>query len=220
MKHLNEAEFVALLEGQISETRARHADGCAECRKKADDLRLVLRDVLSDRQPPEPSPLFWDHFAVRVADAVREDPSPSLLDWLRRPAATWMVTASAALLVVVLFAWRTTHAPAPVRTPPVLTGTPADAGTSAAANAATATGAGTAANAGLPAGAADDINVELDEAWAVVRAAVDGLEWEDAYQAGISARPGSAERVALELSGEERVELARLIEGALKRSGA
>lgn len=207
MKHLNEAEFVALLEGQISETRARHADGCAECRTKADDLRLVLRDVLSDRQPPEPSPLFWDHFAVRVADAVREDPGPSLLDWLRRPAATWMLTASAALLVVVLFAWRTTHAPAPVRTPPVLTGTPADAGTSAAANAGTA------------AGAVDDINVELDEAWAVVRAAVDGLEWEDAYQAGISARPGSAERVALELSGEERVELARLIEGALKRSG-
>lgn len=209
MKHLNEAEFVALLEGQIPENRARHADGCVECRTKADDLRLALTDVLSDREPPEPSPLFWDHFAVRVADAVREDPRPSALDRLRRPAAAWMLTASSALLVMVLFTWRTTHAPSPVRTPPVFTGVPADSGSSAAA-----------AGPEDPDTAANPDDVELDEAWAVVRAAVEGLEWEDAHQAGISARPGSAERMALELSGEERVELARLIEGALKRSGA
>jgi hypothetical protein len=66
--------------------------------------------------------------------------------------------------------------------------------------------------------ATDDI--ETDEAWAVVRTAAEGLEWDEAHAVGISARPGSAEGVALELSAEERAELARLIGTEMKRTGA
>lgn len=210
MTHLNDTEFVVLLEGQLPEARARHAQDCAECRTQADVLRRTLADVMTDAAPPDPSPLFWDHFAARVADAVRdEQPAPSPLDWLRRPAVTWALAASVALLLMVLIAWRATlHAPAPGSTPSQM------AASTSPAN------AGIAAHAGPPELAAGTDDLELDEAWAVVRAAAEGFAWDDAHEAGISARPGSAERVALELSGDERVELARLIEGALKRSGA
>ena len=45
-------------------------------------------------------------------------------------------------------------------------------------------------------------------------------DWEDATEAGIHARPGSADRVAVEMSAAERQELARLLEDELKRTGA
>ena len=62
-------------------------------------------------------------------------------------------------------------------------------------------------------------NIEADEAWAVVRAAAEGLAWEDAHAVGISAYPGSAEGIALELTAEERAELGRLLNTEMKRSG-
>ncbi|MCA1560401.1 MAG: hypothetical protein LC804_09090, partial [Acidobacteria bacterium] len=67
---------------------------------------------------------------------------------------------------------------------------------------------------------ADDL--EADKAWALVRTAADDMEWreEDAHAAGLNARPGSAERAVLELSTEERIELARLLDDELRRSGA
>ena len=58
--------------------------------------------------------------------------------------------------------------------------------------------------------------MEADEAWAVVRAAAVDLRWEDAHAAGISAHPGAVEDVALELTAEERAELARLLDEAVK----
>ena len=42
----------------------------------------------------------------------------------------------------------------------------------------------------------------------------------EARDAGISARPGSAERIALQLTAAERKELARLLENELRRSGS
>lgn len=217
MTHLNDAEFVALLEGQLPDARGRHAQDCTQCRTQADLLRRTLADVMTDAAPPDPSPLFWDHFAARVADAMRdEQPAASPLGWLRRRAGTWALAASVALLAIGFFAWRATlHAPAPGSSPSLIAVAPPSGEGDAALN-------GSAAPAGIPANAdtAKSDDLELDEAWAVVRTAVEGFAWDDAHEAGISARPGSAERVALELSGDERVELARLIEGALKRTGA
>jgi hypothetical protein len=73
-----------------------------------------------------------------------------------------------------------------------------------------------AAAAELPA-TADD--VEADGAWAVVRTAADDLAWDEVTAAGITAHPGSAERVALELTAAERAELARLLESEMKPNG-
>ena len=61
--------------------------------------------------------------------------------------------------------------------------------------------------------------MEDDQAWKVVRAAADGLPWEDVQAAGIAARPGAAEGVVMELTAEERAELAKLLESEMKRSG-
>ena len=52
-----------------------------------------------------------------------------------------------------------------------------------------------------------DLNADDDEAWAVVRAAADDLQWEEAHAAGLSARPDAVEGLAFELTAEERLEL-------------
>jgi len=54
----------------------------------------------------------------------------------------------------------------------------------------------------------------------VVRTAADDLAWEDVTAAGITAHPGAAEGVAMELTADERTELARLIASEMKASGA
>jgi len=217
MKHLNDAEFVGLLDGDLSDARARHAQDCADCRMRAAAMRTTLAGVMIDAVPPEPSPLFWEHLAARVAEAVQdEEPGSATLSpvaWVRSPALTWVLAASIALLMMVFVAWRATlHAPSPgLRTPPIARVAPDTV--------APPPDGATAANfAGDGAAAAGD-ELESDEAWAVVRTAAEGFAWDDAHEAGISVHPGSAERVALELSGDERIELARLLEGALKRSG-
>jgi hypothetical protein len=201
MKHLTDTELVDLIAGALESDRAAHADGCVTCRAHAEALRAVMTDEV-----PEPSPLFWDHLAARVSDAVRDeapDPEPGLWPgWLRSPAITWAMAASLAILLMVAGVWRTTlHAP----THGVRAGSAPPAGPATAPD-------------GASAAMIDDL--EADEAWAVVRTAAEGLEWDDARAAGISPRPGSAERVALELTADERSELARLLATEMKRSGA
>lgn len=201
MKHLNRSEFVDLIESSPSlpPDRVRHVDTCESCRIEADTLRAVMALAQTD-EGAEPSPLFWDHFSARVSEAVRnEAPAGSgipSMSWLRAPLSTWAAVSTVAVLVSMTIVWRTTlHAPAPAR------------------QAQAATTATSAAAAG-PAADADD--VDADEAWAVVRAAAVDLQWEEAHEAGISARPGAVEDVALELSAEERAELARLVDEAVK----
>jgi hypothetical protein len=191
MKHLTRGELIDLVEDRLRADRAGHAADCGHCRAEADALRATLALASSDAVP-EPSPLFWDHFSARVADAIRDEtPGADRLAsgaWLRSPVTGWAAAASLSLLVMVSVVWRATlHAPAPVAPP-------ADSSVRAAV--------------GSP--ATDDL--EADAAWAVVRRAAEGFEWDDARAAGISAHPGSAERIALELSPDERSELARLLE--------
>lgn len=201
MKHLDDAEFVDLLEGTLPSGRAGHAAECEACRDRVAELASTLSDVRAD-EAHEPSPLFWDHLAARVSNAIRAEESPraGLRRWLRAPATAWAAAASLVMLLMVAAVWRTSQ-PA-VREP------------AEPPSSASATKAGPAI-AGLR---VDD--VESDGAWAVVRAAADEWRWEDAHAAGISARPGSAEGVALEMTADERAELARLLEAEMKQSGA
>jgi len=212
MKHLSRAELVDFIEASphMPAARARHASTCSECRAEADALRSILALATTD-DVPEPSPLFWDHFPARVADAVRDEvpgrssDAPAGMRWLRAPVMTWAVAATMSLLVIITVVWRTTlHAPAPVMVPAT--------GATAAANATGAPVAGTAGS--------DESDVDTDEAWAVVRAAAQDLRWEEAHAAGLSAPPGAAEGLALELTADERSELARLLDEELKPNGA
>ena len=64
---------------------------------------------------------------------------------------------------------------------------------------------------------ADDLDADMD--WAVVRAAADDLNLDEAQAEGLVARPGTADRMALELTHAERAELIRLLQTEFK-SGA
>jgi hypothetical protein len=208
MNHLNDVEFVDLIDGRLASARLRHAEECGACRARADGLRAALAQAADDGAW-EPSPLFWDHFGSRVSEAIRNEApigaqERSWSAWLRSPARALFAAASVAVLMVVAVAWRATlHAPAVSQTSVISTApaAPLPGDTDAIA----------------PDGGED---LDSDAAWAVVRSAADGLGWDGAHAAGLSARPGSAERIALELTAAERVELARLIQGELKRPGA
>lgn len=198
MRHLDESQFVDLIEGRLDPAGAEHIDECDACRARAASLREALADARLD-EGHEPSPLFWDHFAARVSAAVGgEQPleaAPGWAAWLRNPAAAWAMAASIAVLLMVGALWRATlHAPVV----PSLGMAPA---------------------AGSPPAARPD-DVEADRAWAVVRTAADDLAWEEVTATGIAAHPGSAEGVVMELSADERTELARLLRSEMKENGA
>ena len=199
MKHLNEAEFVDLIDGVLGAQRANHAEVCTSCRDRVMALRTA-RDAALGTERSEPSPLFWDHFASRVSDAIALEPEPvtppGWAAWLHNPAVTWAAAASLAMLLMVGALWRAVVvAPEDPAAPPV------------------------AASQSAPRHPADSID-DLDRvaAWVDQHSDAGDAAWEDAV--GIAARPGAAERVVLELSDEERAELARLLERELKRRGA
>jgi len=197
MSHLSHDQLMALVEDQLTAALPpqvrRHVEGCAACQSEAAELRAL---VIHIREEPggAPSPLFWDHFAARVADAIRDEAPEGevrVRGWnFAGRTAAWTAVAATVLLGSTMVAWRATlHAPAA---------------------------------AGIAAGTDDSLrgdDLEEDPAWKVVRAAADGLPWEDVQAAGIAARPGSAESVVVEMTPEERAELARLLESELKRSG-
>jgi hypothetical protein len=194
MSHLSRTEFLDLVEDpEGADEHRRHLESCEECRAAAADLRATMADVRRD-EGTEPSPLFWDHFAARVSDAIRDEspvaPEHSRLAWLRGHTAAWM---AAALLVVLgmttVISRVTLHAPTPV--------------------------------VGSAAGGEID-KPEMDEAWGAVRAAATwgSVPWDATQADAISAGPGTAEQVVMELTADERAELARLIDREIKRSGA
>lgn len=197
MNHLSDSEFVDLVEGQLAPERAGHAEQCAECRGRADRFRALLGAMRTDAVP-EPSPLFWDHFSARVATAIDAEgrPASQWALWCRSARVQWAV-AAVALVLAAGVTWRTLMPASSVTVPPAPqftgVGGPADAD-------------------------ADDI---LDQdAWHAIVLATDAFELDDTEALDIRVRPGSAERMAEELTAEERSELARLIEDELKRTGA
>lgn len=196
MSHLTPSEFVDLLEGQLAEHRARHADWCAVCRSQFDDLREALRRS-ADVPHREPSALFWDRFSNRVREEISEPvaDSRSWSDWLwLRPRAAFAAIA-ALLMVAAAVGWRVS----PLQR------------------------ASDGATEPLAINASDSGGVEgdsaADRAWDDVRAAAQNVGWEDAQEAGIAARPGAAERAILELSERERQQLISLLEEELKKPG-
>jgi hypothetical protein len=151
---------------------------------------------------PEPSPLFWDHFAARVNAAI-DAPPPRR--WWQAPAVFAWTAAAMVVLASVLGFYV-------IR--PALQGNRAAAGTTQPADR-TITGGGD-----VDAPAPDTVDIERDEAWAVVRSFAEEMQYDEAREAGVLPRPGSVERAATELSAEERAELVRLIQDELKRTGA
>lgn len=185
MKHLDDSEFVDLVDGTLHATRVAHAESCDACRAKADTVRAMLSAVAST-PAEEPSPLYWNSFAARVRERI-DAPSTSGR-WFGLPR---FAVVGLGVLAVILLAVN-------LATPPEVTG-PADP-------------AAPLVTTDVP--FYDDL--EADHEWAVVRAAADDLDIEAAEAEGLTARPGSVDRLAMELTAAERAELIRLLQEEIK----
>ena len=75
MSHLSRDERLLALDGALDGTRQAHLASCPACRTDVETLGGVLARVRAV-DVPEPSPLFWDHLAARVGDAIAREPAP------------------------------------------------------------------------------------------------------------------------------------------------
>jgi hypothetical protein len=181
----------------VPPARRAHLQECDACRAQAGVLSDVLARVVEDKETgvPEPSPLFWNHLSARVHDAIAAPRPATWRDRVWLPRAAWTAgLASVALAAAVSHSMLTR---APLTKSPSAVSINVLNGSAASAD------------------AADDI--EADEAWALVRSVADDVGLDEAHDAGISTRPDAAERMTLELSTREQSELARLLQGELKR---
>jgi hypothetical protein len=178
-------------DGTLTADRQRHVERCDACRQEVSTLAAVLHEAGS-APVPEPSPLFWEHFSVRVRDAVRAEESRKRRwsDWLRWP--TLVPVGGLAAIVVAMVA----SIPGGVAVvEPGSTATPL---TSAP---------------GAPPEPASSADLE----WSALAELVGPLEWDTAGAAGLTLAPGDVELGVLELTEDERQELSRLIAGELAR---
>jgi hypothetical protein len=199
MTHLTAEELIDTLDGAPATPAASHLGLCGECRTRLDRLRATL-DAARAVEVPEPSPLFWDHFSARVSQAIARDPESihatstpvaTGLRWLGRPIRVGIV---AVLLITVIagIALRRSVVPMPspdqtVEHSPPLLSSSPDAS------------------------GADD-----SAEWALMLDVMEGTDWERLDEE-LHVGPGSAERVALELTPEEQHELARILQDELAR---
>ncbi len=186
--HLDGAQMLDAVDGRLDAAVASHLAACASCSAGVDQLRAMMLTV-GDAEVPEPSPLFWDHFPARVNRAI--DASPEPRTWLGASRWLWGSAAAAGVVVVVLLLLPMRDdvaAPAPERTG----------------------GVAVVSVAVEPALEVEDY--ESDEAWAMVRAVAEDVDYDEVREVGLTPRAGSVERAAMELSTDERAELARLIE--------
>jgi len=195
-RHLAEQELVDALDGTLADVRAAHVASCPACAAQVEELRAIAARA-AGVDVPEPPPFFWNQLSARVRVAVAEEAAagPRVLSWplWLRPA---IASGAAAILIVLVSAlagvWPR-HTPEPVA--PTVAMHPAD-----------------------ETEPRDDglVDIEEDEAWAVVRTLAEDLDHDEMDVEGVSARPGSADHFTLGLSEPERVELARLLEEQLK----
>ena len=98
MSHLSRDERLLALDGALDATRQAHLASCPSCRTDVETLGRVLARVRAV-DVPEPSPLFWDHLAARVGDAIAREPAPVPDRGWWSPRLAW-----AAIAVVIMAA--------------------------------------------------------------------------------------------------------------------
>lgn len=196
--HLTPDELMSLVEnGPVAPAAERHLAECAECRREAEGLRALVGD-LRQAEVPEPSPLFWEHFSARVAEAVREAPGPlatggGATPWWQRWAGLGWTLGAASVVAALLLVSFGPFAPGGPVTPPV-----PEATTAASA-------------APVPETVAPD-----GEDWSLIAAAVEDLDYDDVRAIGASL-PDAAELAVLDLDVDEQHELARLLREEIAR---
>jgi hypothetical protein len=194
MAHLDREELLALAESGRPLPERHHAATCEACRLELESLRTVLAEV-RDVDVPEPSPLFWDHFAARVREATSQEPGPrgSWTGWAARPAwSLTLGTAAAAAMLSVVLVMRPASPPA---TSPV-------------------------ANVTTPA-SDDSLNPPFEIAggadWELVADVAGNVDLDEASAIGVGVSPGDADAALQDLSADEQGELVRIIRAELQK---
>lgn len=197
MRHLTEAELLDLAEGAQPESSAGHLASCEVCRRQLTDLRSAMMAAAAV-DVPEPSPLFWEHLSVRVREAVDAEGGPSRAGWLLRWPSWRAMVPIGALAMLALTA-------ALMLRPARETSNTADASAGSEIS-------DTAADAGDLAQLTDDPSLTL------LADLTSDLDWDAASEAGLAPRAGAVDDVVPSLSSEERRELQRLLQEALRET--
>jgi hypothetical protein len=94
MSHLSRDERLLAVDGALEASRAGHLAACGACHAEVEALRGVVARVRAV-DVPEPSPLFWDHLAARVGEAIAQEPLPArAIAWWRLPRLAWAAAIS------------------------------------------------------------------------------------------------------------------------------
>jgi hypothetical protein len=195
--HLTPDELIDVAEGTRRESSLPHLASCGICRRQVADLRAVLSTVASI-QVPEPSPLFWEHFSIRVRDAIAADPAGSGWRWVWTRFRTPLVLAATpAVLVLCVLGAR-------VIAPRLL---PSPDATASLASSVPAAGQGT----------ARDTLASDDPTFLLVADLAGPIDLDTAEEAGL-ADQSSAEHAVAHLSQGELKELHRLLKRELGNS--
>jgi hypothetical protein len=184
MSHLSRDERLLALDGGLDAARQAHVADCPACRTDVETLGRVLARVRAV-DVPEPSPLFWDHLAARVGDAIAREPAPGPRRGWWAPRLAW---AAAALAITAGGAgYLARSRPAPTT-----------------ATAAHGTPAGDPARQGRSASLADPASVAADDGWALIAAVAGQAADDDAFAPQV----GQAELSISALTADERRALA------------
>lgn len=198
--HLDEAGLLDAAEESTSARAAEHLAVCEHCRAKVAELRAAIH-LAGDAPVPEPSPLFWEHFSARVSEAVANERAAegetTTAGWLAR-FWNWQGAAAALAVAVVVLAVtigrRPPDAPKAVEPP----------------------------EASAIAASFSDLTPSLDDdpSLSFIADLAGDLDWDDAVEAGLTSGAGSVDRVVLDMSDDERRELQRVLQEAMRRPGA
>jgi hypothetical protein len=181
--HLSSKEVVEAVDGTLPIARLEHVQACEACRREVSDLQVLVADVESTADVPEPSPLFWDYFSDRVRAATKAESIPGRASWWQRAWRPFVaIGALTAAVVLAAVLW-----PARPNDPPA---------------------GSTMASAGVDVDPFDD----LDEASLTLMTAVASeLSWEEARLAALTPRRVIVDAALVQLTPAQVAELARLI---------
>jgi hypothetical protein len=193
MRHLSEVDLIDLAEGARAAHEFPHLPGCESCRARLSELRMAMT-IAADVPVPEPSPLFWEHFSDRVRAAVAaEAEAPAVPGpWSWR----WRFVAPAVALAAVILAGVVS-----VRSP---SGGPPERR----------------AVDESPMNVLDNASFVNDPSLSLMADLAADLDLDSVAEAGLTTTSGALDRVVLEMSPDERLELQRILKQEMSRQGA
>lgn len=218
MTHCTPDELLDVVDGARSSASLPHLRDCAACRTQLDELRAAIGEVAAV-EVPEPPSHYWRHLSAHVRDAVqREQAGGRWRHWFRVDVAwqtAWPAAAAAVFVLAVLVVPRggferrspsgSTSLPGPVT--PTVASSSSEAGQTERVD-----GFRTPDETLL----GDSVHESL------IAFMQDLAEGMDAESVEASLRPdvAVADAAVEELSDDERIEMQRLIQAAMRGSGA